>query len=100
MPQSKIDAYYAQLWSFTLFLQHSPAYAPRLRSLLADAGAGRLTQALAGTSVTPEEIARFSEHWNAVAGPVYLEKYINTDMRRLEEEYLEWAREFAKTGKP
>ncbi len=47
-PQAKIDAYYAELWSFVLFLENSPAYSPKLRRLLADASAGKLTEAAQG----------------------------------------------------
>ena len=90
--QGKIDAYYAELWSLVLFLQQSPVYAPRLKSLLADASAGKLNQLLAGSGVTQREIQGFTEHWNAVAGPLYLRLYINPDLAALEREYLEWAK--------
>jgi hypothetical protein len=96
MPQASIDAYYAQLWSFVLFLQRSPSYAPRLDALLADASAGTLTQALQGTTVTPSEIDNFTERWNTIAGPVYLQKYINPDLAALEKEYLAWARDLIR----
>ncbi len=94
MPQAKIDAYYAQLWSLVLFLQKSPAYGPRLQHLLADAAAGKLTQSLAGTSVTQQEIDDFTEHWNTVAGAVYLEKYINGSLDSLDAEYRNWLDHF------
>ncbi len=96
LSQASIDAYYAQLWSFVLFLQRSPTYAPRLQTLLSDAGAGRLTAALADTTVTRSEINNFTEHWNSVAGPLYLQKYVNPDLAGLEREYLAWARQFAR----
>jgi hypothetical protein len=94
MPQPNIDAYYAQLWSFTLFLCQSPTYAPRLANLLADARDGKLTAALAGTSVTQREIDNFTEHWNTVAGPLYLRKYVSNDLDALEREYLDWMRRY------
>ena len=94
-PQADIDIYYAQLWSFVLFLEESDVYRPRLGSLLADATAGKLTPALKGTTVTQREIDGFTEHWNTVAGPVYAEKYLNGDLRVLEGEYLAWARKFS-----
>jgi hypothetical protein len=92
--QAQIDAYYAQLWSFTLFLRQSPLYAPRLANLLADARNGKLVNALAGTSVSQREIDNFTEHWNTVAGPLYLRKYIAPDLDALEIEYLDWMRRF------
>jgi hypothetical protein len=100
MPQASIDAYYAQLWSLVLFLQHSPVYAPRLKTLLRDAGDGRLTPALAGTSVTQAEIDNFTEHWNSVAGPAYTQKYLNNDLPALERDYRDWLRQFSRTGQP
>ncbi len=44
MPQKHIDSYYAQLWSLVLFLKSSPTYAPRLQTMLNDAGTGKLTR--------------------------------------------------------
>jgi len=100
MPQQRIDAYYAQLWSLVLFLEQSPEYRPRLQALLADATSGKLTQALAGTNVTRRQIDNFTEHWNAVAGPVYTQKYFNSDLGELEKEYVAWMKEFARSWPP
>lgn len=96
LPQASIDAYYAQLWSLVLFLEQSPDYAPRLRNLLADAATGKLTKALAGTTVTQREIDDFTEHWNAVAGSVYMERYINPDLGVLEAQYTGWVEKFVQ----
>jgi hypothetical protein len=98
--QGRIDTYYAQLWSMVLFLQRSPAYAPRLKRLLADASAGKLTAALEGTSVTRGQIENFTEHWNTVAGPVYAQKYLNGDLGSLEREYLSVLTEFTRSWPP
>ena len=100
LPQRQIDAYYAQLWSFVLFLQNTPRYRPGLTRLLSDASLGKLVANLAGTGVTPSEIANYTEHWNAVAGPVYLEKYINPDMPALEQEYSAWVKAFTASYSP
>jgi hypothetical protein len=100
LPQQKIDAYYAQLWSFVLFLEQSPTYEPRLKLLLADAVAGKLAQSLAGTSVTKAEIDNFTEHWNTVAGPVYLKKYFNPNLDALEAEYMTFIRNFVSNWPP
>ena len=99
-PQARIDSYYAQLWSLTLFLERSPKYGPRLQSLLADAASGKLTQALQGTRVTQREIDNFTERWNQTAGPVYLQKYFNKDLGALEKEYLGFVEEFTRTWPP
>jgi hypothetical protein len=95
-PQPRIDAYYAQLWSLVQFLRESPEYGPKLKTLLADAGAGKLAESLKETSVTQREIDAFTEHWNAVAGPVYLRKYIQQDLEKLEGEYLAWVRNYLR----
>lgn len=99
MPQASIDAYYAELWSFTLFLEQSPVYGPRLQALLADAAAGKLAQNLKGTGVTQAEIDGFTENWNTVAGPLYLKKYVRADLGALEQEYQAWMREFIHSGR-
>ena len=96
LPQASIDAYYAQLWSLVLFLQQSPDYAPRLGNLLADAATGKLTKALVGTTVTQREIDDFTEHWNSVAGSVYMEHYINPDLGVLAVEYNGWVEKFVQ----
>ncbi|HVT79598.1 MAG TPA: hypothetical protein VHM90_02985 [Phycisphaerae bacterium] len=95
-PQAKVDAYYAELWSFVRFLEESPAYKPKLRTLLANAHAGLLAASLEGTGVTPREIENFTEHWNAVAGPVYLQKYIDADLNGLEQQYLQWVKAYLR----
>ena len=46
--------------------------------------------------MTPDEIKNYSEHWNTVAGPVYLEKYINGDLSQLEGEYLDWVKDLVR----
>ena len=94
MPQPSIDAYYAQLWSLILFFRQSPVYADRLENLLADARAGRLTAVLAGTTVTQREIDNFTEHWNTIAGPLYLRRYLAGDLDALQREYLAWVRSY------
>jgi len=99
MSQKHVDAYYAQLWSLTLFLQQSK-YNTGLQELLADAASGKLTQSLAGTGVTAYEISSFSERWNSVAGPTYLRRYIAKDVDALQREYEAWAREFTSTWPP
>jgi hypothetical protein len=94
LPQPQIDAYYAQLWSLVLFFRQNPVYSERLENLLADARAGRLTSVLAGTAVTQREIDNFTEHWNTIAGPLYLRRYLAGDLDALQREYLAWARQF------
>jgi hypothetical protein len=100
LSQKQIDAYYAQLWSLTLFLKNSPKFRPGLDRLLADAKDGKLTACLAGTSVTRQEIENFSERWNTIAGPVYLKTYITPDVAGLQREYEAWIRELTASWPP
>lgn len=100
LPQRQIDSYYGELWSLVLFLENTPRYKPGLSRLLADATSGHLAQNLAGTGVTPAEITNFTEHWNAVAGPLYLKKYINPDLDALNKEYVAWLHQFTASYSP
>jgi hypothetical protein len=100
LSQPEIDTYYAQLWSFVLFLEHTPKYKADLTRLLQDATAGRLVSHLAGKGVSPLEIAIYSEHWNKVAGPVYLADYFNADTPTIEREYRNFVRSFVDTWPP
>jgi len=95
----QVDAYYAQLWSFTLFLQHTPKYNAGLDRLLADATQGTLARTL-GNSVSRRDIDNFTERWNAVAGPAYMRRYISADLPQLQREYEAWLRNFALTWPP
>jgi hypothetical protein len=100
LPQRQIDSYYAQLWSFVLFLENSPKYRPGLLRLLADANSGHLAASLAGTGVTRQDIDNFTEHWNAVAGPLYLRKYINPSISELDAQYDAWLQQFTAGYSP
>ena len=98
--QKDVDSYYAQLWSFVLFMKSSPVYLPRMQAMLNDARDGKLTAALAGSGVTQAEIDNFTERWNSAAGPIYLRKYITNDPDKMQEEYEAWARKFTSSWPP
>jgi hypothetical protein len=98
--QDKAKAYYAQLWSMLLFLEHTPKYRAGLVRMLDDARDGKLNANLKGTGVTPAEIANLSEHWNQVAGPKYMKVYINPNMEELEAEYRAFVKEFTASWPP
>lgn len=99
LPPKHIDAYYAQLWGLILFLEHSH-YRSHLARILADARAGTLATKLAGTGLTGPEVSAFTEHWNAVAGPLYLTEYINPNVVELEAEYRRFIRNFTASWPP
>ena len=100
LSQKHVDAYYAELWSLTLFLQHSPKYSKGLSAMLTEANAGTLSRTLDGSGLSKAEVDGFSEHWNAVAGPAILRKYFNADTYKLQREYEAWARDFAANWPP
>ena len=93
-----VGGYYAQLWSLTMFLQHSK-YRVGLQRMLDDAQSGKLSECLAGTGVSKAEIAGFTERWNVVAGPMYLKKYISADPG-FEGEYQAFLKDFTSTWPP
>jgi hypothetical protein len=97
LQQKQVDAYYAELWSLTLFLENSPRYRSGLARMLADADAGTLSKALEGTGVNGDG---YSERWNTIAGPLYLRQYITSDLPGLQREYESWARSFTMTWPP
>ena len=99
MPPKYIDAYYAQLWALVLFLEHSP-YRNRLADILRDAQTGELAHKLADTGLTSGEINNFTEHWNSVAGPTYLMRYINPDLNKLETQYRRFIRDLTDSWPP
>ena len=99
LSQKHVDAYYAQIWSLLLFLEHSH-YRANLQDLLARAREGRLTQSLAGTGVGPFDIANYTERWNQTAGPVYLRKFIASDPKKLEQEYLHFIHDLTDNWPP
>jgi hypothetical protein len=69
-----IQAYYAEVWSFMLFIEHS-RYRPKLLELLSMASTGRLNTLLAGTGLTNHDIRRLTLRWNRVAGEIFLKHF-------------------------
>ncbi len=69
-----IRAYYAQVWSFMLFLEHSP-YRPKLLELLAMAKKGKLNALLAHCGLTKADTQNLTLRWNRVAGEIYLHHF-------------------------
>ncbi|MGC9258477.1 MAG: hypothetical protein ACP5I8_00155 [Phycisphaerae bacterium] len=69
-----VQSYYAEVWSFMLFLEHS-RYKPALLQLLSMARQGRLNGLLAGTGLTAQEEDRLTLRWNHIAGEIYLQHF-------------------------
>jgi hypothetical protein len=69
-----VHAYYAEVWSLLLFIEHS-RYKPALMRLLAMARKGQLNSLLAGTGLTAKEENNLTLRWNHVAGEIYLQHF-------------------------
>ena len=94
------DAYYGQVWSFVLFLKQSPKYHDKFLDMIKRAQEGRLHQALDGQPLSGNDFARFSEHWNTLAGPAYLRAFITPDVATLEKEYLKYISDLTSSWPP
>jgi hypothetical protein len=91
LPQKDIDSYYAQLWSFTLYLERS-RYRKGLLRLLHAARVGTLVRALHGTGLSPGQARAFTARWNYVAGPAYLHSFITRNTAELQQRYFAFVR--------
>lgn len=91
-------AYYAQVWSFTLFLKQSPVYRPKFLDMIKRAHEGRLHEALGNFRAA--SLQMFTENWNSVVGPAYLRAYINPDLAALEKEYRQFLSELVHEWPP
>ena len=69
-----IRAYYAEVWSFMLFLEHS-RYRPELLKLLTMAEKGQLNSLLARSGLTKADTQDLTLRWNRVAGELYLRHF-------------------------
>ena len=86
-----IRAYYAEVWSFMLFLKHS-RYHSRLMSLLHEARAGKLNHLLTGSGLSPRDIALQTIRWNSIAGPIFLRDCISRHPAQLRQRYLKFVK--------
>ncbi len=69
-----IQAYYAEVWSFMLFLEHS-RYRPKLLDLLTMARDGQLDTLLAGSGLSSADEQHLTLRWNRIAGEIYLRHF-------------------------
>ncbi len=86
-----VRAYYAEVWSFMLFLEHS-RYRSRLLRLLDEAHVGKLNRLLAGNGLSQRDIALQTIRWNSVAGPIFLRDCISRHSAKLRQRYLKFVR--------
>lgn len=97
--QKNVDAYYAQLWSLTLFLENS-RYRAGMVNMIDAARRGTLAGTMDGTGISRAEVAAYTERWNTIAGPLYLRRYIYPDMNVFEAEYLDFIRHLTDRWPP
>ncbi|NNM86731.1 MAG: hypothetical protein HKL96_13360 [Phycisphaerales bacterium] len=98
-PQSRVNAYYGQIWSLGLFLEHSRYRAGLLR-LLAAAKAGSLTEALANSGLTSQDVATADIRWNSLAGPIYFRRYISSNIASMQKQYSRFIQELTAQWPP
>lgn len=95
-----VDAYYAQVWSFVLFLKQSPTYRPKFLDMIKRAHEGQLHQVLRGQPLSGNDFARCSERWNTLAGRFYLRAFISSDVPGLEKEYRAYISDLVRSWPP
>ncbi len=86
-----VRAYYAEVWSFMLFLKHS-RYRNRLLAVLRRAQRGTLNKLLSGAGLSPQDITLQTVRWNSIAGPVFLRDCISHHPAILQKRYLAFVR--------
>lgn len=69
-----VQSYYAEVWSFVLFLEHS-RYRSELLHLLSMAKEGRLNTLLAGSGLALSDETNLTLRWNRIAGEIYLQHF-------------------------
>lgn len=94
-----VRAYYAEVWSFMLYLKHS-RYRPRLLALLHAAHDGQLNRWLAKSGLSQKDIALQTVRWNSIAGPLFLHDCITLHDRTLQRRYLRFVQHLLATWPP
>ena len=93
-----ISAYYAEVWSFMLFLEHS-RYRPELLELLTMAKKGQLNSLLAHSGLTNADMQNLTLRWNRVTGEIYLRHFF-TCHTRLQQRYVIFIDRLVKSWPP
>jgi len=93
-----IRAYYAEVWSFMLFLEHS-RYRPKLLELLTMAQKGQLNNLLTRSALTSADKHNLTLRWNRVAGETYLRHFF-TSHYSLKRRYVAFIDRLVKSWPP
>lgn len=93
-----IRAYYAEVWSLMLFLEHS-RYRPELLELLTMAKKGKLTNLLSRSGLTKADEQNLTLRWNHIAGEIYLHHFF-TCHPGLKQRYVNFIDHLVKSWPP
>ncbi|HMD54028.1 MAG TPA: hypothetical protein VKJ65_05730 [Phycisphaerae bacterium] len=99
MQPEYVQAYYAELWSVTLYIQ-STSYRQDLLAMLDDARVGKLTPLLAGTGLTAHDLAIQSIRWNQISGPIYMKDFFGPDLDNFDQGYLNFVQRLIVSWPP
>ena len=96
MQPQYVQAYYAQLWSLTLYIE-STSYRQNLLAMLDAARTGKLglllDPALHDGQLTPHDLAIQSIRWNRISGPIYMKAYFGPDLNTFDQGYLKFVQQ-------
>lgn len=93
------EIYYAQLWSFTLFIIQRDGWST-VRKALQSAADGQLTPSLLKAGLRPADLARETTQWNMVAGPIFLKRFFTRHPRLFFKQYRTFAGRLASQWPP
>lgn len=93
------EIYYAQLWSFMLFLTIHDGW-PTIEHALRGAHRGALTPALLAAGLSPSDLAHETDRWNLIAGPLFFRHYFSQRPHHIFNEYRRFARRVAAHWPP
>ena len=93
-----VRAYYAEVWSFMLFLEHS-RYRPELLELLTMAKKGKLNNLLSRSGLTKADKRNLTLRWNRIAGEIFLHHFF-TCHPGLKQRYVNFIDHLVKSWPP
>ncbi len=93
------EIYYAQLWSFMLFLTMHDGW-PAINRALRWAQRGRLTAALRAAGLSPSDLRNETARWNLVAGPLFFQRFMERHDQHIFTEYRQFAEQIAAHWPP
>ncbi len=93
------EIYYAQVWSFMLFLTIHDGWHTINRALRSAHG-GALTPALLAAGLSPSDLSHETARWNVIAGPLFFRRYFTRHPHHIFNEYRRFAGRVAAQWPP